>query len=186
MARPTKLTATLSAAIVTSLEKGYHVETVSALHGISKDTFYRWLKDGARERQRTEGGKAHPKGVLKPERERLKLCAAFSDACERACAGVEGEAVDVWRRGFVKQMPVVSDGEVIDTREEVDWRAVQSYMERRFPDRWKPRSEQALTGADGGAIKTETSGVDLSQLSTEELRVWTELARKAQPKDGDA
>ncbi len=181
MARPTKLTPKLSAAIVARISAGDHVETAAARNGIHKDTYYRWMRDGARERQRIESGGAIPKRngrtIPKTEQARLKLCAAFSDACERACAEVEGDGVEAWRASF-KRNVFNKDGELVGT--ETDWRAVQAYMERRFPDRWKPRSEQALTGPDGGPIQTESTAPDLSKLTKDELREYHRLALKAE------
>lgn len=46
--RPNKLTPEIQAKICDAIRAGAYVETAAALAGISKDTFYRWLKKGAR------------------------------------------------------------------------------------------------------------------------------------------
>ena len=46
--RPNKLTPEIQAKICDAIRAGAYVETAAALAGISKDTFYRWLKQGAR------------------------------------------------------------------------------------------------------------------------------------------
>ncbi len=46
--RPLKLNKQIQDEIVKYIEAGNYVETASALAGIHKDTFYRWIKEGAR------------------------------------------------------------------------------------------------------------------------------------------
>ena len=180
--RPTKLNQAIIDAIVGDLQRGNYVETVAALNGIHKDTFYRWLKDGARELQRIEAGKRHPKGTHAATKAYLRLAAVFSDAVARACAEVEAEGVDVWREAFRRTVRVYDrQGNLMEEREEVDAAAVSKFLERRFPERWKGRSEQALVGADGGAVKVQTEQVDLTGLSDDDLRMLHALAQKAKP-----
>lgn len=50
MANKLKLTAELQAKICDAIRMGNYMETAAAFAGISKDTFYRWLKKGARAR----------------------------------------------------------------------------------------------------------------------------------------
>tara|TARA_R110002110_G_scaffold100479_5_gene256010 strand:- start:1316 stop:1783 length:468 start_codon:yes stop_codon:yes gene_type:complete len=47
MGRPTKICPEITSLIVSAILAGSYVETASALAGISKDTFYNWLKKGA-------------------------------------------------------------------------------------------------------------------------------------------
>ncbi len=69
MARPTKLTPQLQAKICDAIRVGCYVETAAAYCGISKDTFYRWLRQGAKAKS----------GIYKD----------FSDAVEKAMADAE-------------------------------------------------------------------------------------------------
>lgn len=69
MARPTKLTPQLQAKICDAIRVGCYIETAAAYCGISKDTFYNWLRKGARANS----------GIYKD----------FSDAVEKAIAEAE-------------------------------------------------------------------------------------------------
>jgi hypothetical protein len=71
--RPTKLTPEVQKKIVDAIRAGNYMETAAAYAGISKDTFYRWLRRGARARN----------GIYKN----------FHDAVEKALA--ESEVRDV-------------------------------------------------------------------------------------------
>jgi hypothetical protein len=71
--RPTKLTPEVQKKIVDAIRAGNYMETAAAYAGISKDTFYRWLKRGARAKS----------GIYKN----------FHDAVEKALA--ESEVRDV-------------------------------------------------------------------------------------------
>lgn len=51
MVRPTKLTPRLQAKICDAIRVGCYVETAAAYCGISKDTFYRWLRKGNEEEE---------------------------------------------------------------------------------------------------------------------------------------
>ncbi|GGA31944.1 hypothetical protein GCM10007416_00600 [Kroppenstedtia guangzhouensis] len=73
MARPEKLTPELQQKVVDAIRMGNYIETAAAFSGISKDTLYRWLKQG----RRAKRGKYRE----------------FSDAVEKALA--ESEMRDV-------------------------------------------------------------------------------------------
>lgn len=75
--RPTKFTPEIVATILDAVKAGNYIETASALAGISKDTFFAWLKKGARA----------PHGEYRD----------FSDAIKKAMA--YSEALDVMRIG---------------------------------------------------------------------------------------
>jgi hypothetical protein len=51
MARPTKLTAELSATIVASIEAGNYNDTAAQAAGVDRQTFYNWLKWGREGRE---------------------------------------------------------------------------------------------------------------------------------------
>ena len=48
LGRPDKLTPEITEAIISAIRAGAYIETAAAFAGICKDTFYRWLKEGAR------------------------------------------------------------------------------------------------------------------------------------------
>ncbi|MBH8598606.1 MULTISPECIES: hypothetical protein [unclassified Thermoactinomyces] len=49
MARPTKLTPDIQKKIVSIIRLGHYIETAAAYAGISKQTIYNWMRQGARE-----------------------------------------------------------------------------------------------------------------------------------------
>lgn len=64
-----------------------------------------------------------------------------------------------------------------------NWQADAWYLERRYPEKWGKRVTE-ITGPNGGPIQTETTQkLDLSKLSTEQLRTLRSLLAEAQPND---
>jgi len=69
-----------------------------------------------------------------------------------------------------------------------DWRAIQTFMERRWGDRWgrNDKVRQEITGKDGGAIETENKHKitkDLSELTDEELmQLESILGKHSEPR----
>jgi transposase len=143
--RPTKISPEIQKKIVEAITRGNYTETAAALAGISKDTFYAWLKKGARQK----------KGPFKE----------FSDAVDRAQA--EAEAMDLVRievaangrptkllrdeKGNIifdeKGKPIIMERSVYP-----DWTAAAWRLERRFPERWSSKARIEHTGKDGGPI----------------------------------
>lgn len=72
MARPTKLSPELEAQIVTLLRAGNYPETAAAAAGISRATFYNWLREGARAKR----------GVKRQFRDRVLRAIAESEALD--------------------------------------------------------------------------------------------------------
>lgn len=71
-----------------------------------------------------------------------------------------------------------------------DWRAIQTFMERRWGDRWgrNDKVRQELTGKDGGAIETDQKHKvtkDLSELTDEELMQLESILGKPSDSGGD-
>jgi hypothetical protein len=54
-------------------------------------------------------------------------------------------------------------------------------LEKRFPKRWGNQQRIELTGLDGGPIEHQSSKLDLSKLSKEELLKLREITAKAKP-----
>lgn len=130
--RPTKLTAKLREAICQSLRVGNYVETAAAANGISKDTLYRWLKRGAREKQRLDKSKkARPKKAERPY-------VLFSDAVKKAEAIAETR--DVANIGLASKD---------------QWQASAWRLERKYPKRWGRKQQLEHVGEGGGPIKSE-------------------------------
>jgi hypothetical protein len=65
-----------------------------------------------------------------------------------------------------------------------DWRAAVAYLERRHPGRWRRHHTTELVGKDGGPIRTASgTGIDLSRLTDEELKLLEELHERAAVED---
>lgn len=140
----TKLTDTVQDIIVTAIRAGNYLETAAACAGIGKETFYEWLRKGARSKEQT-------------------IYKDFSDAVCEALAQSEAEAVSAIdaagmphpvTRCRTARKPLFEDGrpvldpdgnqlyieEVIEeSTVEHDWRALAWRLERRFPRRWGRR-----------------------------------------------
>lgn len=153
-----KLTRELIQEISDTIRRGGYVEMATALCGISKDTFYRWLREGKNAKGNT-------------------LTRELSYAVERAMAEAEindlnkiSDAAD----GQCAQFLMDSNGNyildksgcVIMTRPPIkpDWRAAAWRLERRHPKRWGMRR----TGEP--SIFEELKNEQSCQLSSEQLK----------------
>lgn len=127
--RPTKLTPELQEEMIKVIQAGNYVETACAFVGLSKNTFYDWLKRAARETER----------LAKNPRARMKKSEApyveFSDAVKRA----QGQAE-------------VRDVLLIAKAAEHVWQAAAWRLERKFPDRWGRRSPHEEVHKDQGPL----------------------------------
>jgi transposase len=157
--RPLKLNQEIQDKICDAIRAGNYIETASAYAGVSKDSLYRWLKRGAREKQRLE--KDSKAKVDKKE----ALFVRFSDAIEKALADAE-----------------VRDVALIGKAAEDQWQAAAWRLERKFPNRWGRRVALEHSGKEGSPINIKQE-VDLKQLSLEELKQLETLLEKANPSD---
>lgn len=78
----------------------------------------------------------------------------FSDAIKKAVADME--------RRVVKRWVSLLDGD------DCDWKAIATFLERRFPDRWARRVVKELSGPGGGPIQTETAAMPRGPMGTPE------------------
>lgn len=152
--RPTKLTPELQEELVHVIRAGNYVETACAFVGITKETFYAWLRRAAKERER----------LTKNPRARLRksevIYVEFSDAIKKAQGHSE-----------------IRDVMLIGKAAENQWQAAAWRLERKFPDRWgRNRSgradegfthEQAVAIAD--MINKPAKDRDLAEFMTEGL-----------------
>lgn len=115
--RPVKLNAEVQRKIVDAISGGNYMETASAYAGISKDTFYRWLRRGEREKQRVA---KNPRAKIKKEE---KMYVELSDEVEKALA--KSEMRDVY---------------IIGKAAESQWQAAAWRLERKFPKKWGRRN----------------------------------------------
>lgn len=117
--RPAKLTDELLSEIVENIRIGAYVETAAAAAGLSKDTFYRWLKRGRRALDKLEKS-----GEMAEEDE---IYAHFSDAIKKAQADAE-----------------MRDVALIARAAQTTWQAAAWRLERKFPDRWGQKVRQEV------------------------------------------
>src|SRR5258707_14105237 len=127
MARPfgtIDLTPELCDKICTALRAGNYIETASAYVGITKDTFYRWLKRGAHAADTNDTSKL--------------------EAQYRAFHGAVREAIAVAE---------IRDVALIAKAATDQWTAAAWRLERRYPDRWGRRERHELSAPGGGPIQ---------------------------------
>jgi len=159
--RPTKLTHELISQADTLLRAGNWVDTVAQMLGVTRRTFYNWLKRGEEEALRLEDG-----GDMDEDE---NIFADFFHTVERARAFAEVNSVRVLRTGASQRI-------------EGDWKASLAWLERARPDRWGKRQiEQKLTIA-----KEEPSRLPVEDLSDDALdEVIAALERKQAQEQGD-
>jgi len=109
--------------VVSVLRTGTYIETAIACVGISKDTFYAWLRRGARERRRLDNDKK-----AKPNKEEA-IYLQLSDAVKKAIAEAE-----------IRNLAMISQAG------ETQWQASAWILERRFPERWGKKDIITQTG----------------------------------------
>ena len=151
--RPTKLDDDVSGRIIAYIRQGQYVETAAAAAGISKFTFYEWLKRGAAIR-----------GAAKPPRSELPYL-AFSNAVERAMAEAE-----------------IRDVNIVGAASITQWQAAAWRLERRNPTRWGRRDRIELSGDEERPVVVEsrqTLNVNVRRLSDTELEALESILEKA-------
>lgn len=153
--RPTLLTPELRDKICNFVRIGSYIETAVAAAGLSKETFYAWLKDSAHlhtlKRNALENGQP-----FEPTDDELALM-EFSDALEKAMA--ESELADV---AVVKQ--AAANGE---------WQAAAWRLERKFPKKWGRRYIVEDTAPKPTVEQPQPAGqktIDLKKLPTDHLK----------------
>lgn len=177
--RPAMIDSDLVRKIAGAIAGGHYAETAAAVNGISKDTFYRWLKVGAREKRRIaeaiEDGQED--AVID---ESLAIYVDFSDAVEKAVElanlrdmqvidkTAQGGMDEGWETVVSRRVPVVLEGGVTATdatgapifTEEVTttrrtgktlpvWQAAAWRLERRDPGRFGRRIAAEVSGPGG-------------------------------------
>lgn len=164
-----RIPVTVADNIIELVRGGNYIETASLASGVTKDTVYRWIKEGAllNLALHNQGTTSHRELDSFTEQE-LRL-SSFSDALMRAQA--EAEAQDVLTsarlaRGGITVTTVTEKTEIDPTtgaqtivgrtvRTETtlpDGRMVSWRLAKRNPDTWGADRVE-VTGAEGGAIE---------------------------------
>jgi len=99
---------------------------------------------------------------------------AFEDAWQRGIAALEDEAVRRAYRGT--ERPVFQKGVQVGTVKEFSDSLLMFLLKSRDP-RFRDKATVEMTGKDGGPIKTDS--IDLSKLSTDELRNLLSITARA-------
>lgn len=118
------------ASILKWIRAGVHGETAARAEGVSKPTFYRWLQDAGHADLKLEEGL----GISEYE-VRVR---DFRDRHDQAEAYSEGRMVAEARA---------------QARRQASAQGTVSILERRFPERWRFRQTNEITGPEGGPLQ---------------------------------
>ena len=151
MANRTKMTDERVERFLSILSQGSSVTAAAEQSGIGRRTVYDWKAND-------------------PE-----FAAAFEDAWQRGIAVLEDEAV---RRAYTgTERAVYQKGVQVGTVRDYSDSLLIFLLKSRDP-RFRDKATVEMTGAGGGPIKTE-GGLDLTKLSTDELRSLYAIAQRA-------
>lgn len=166
--RPTKLTDDVQERILAAARGHQRVEVAAELAGISRETFYNWLRLAAKAKEHlARGGKMTELTALD------RRCMDFSEALRQALAQAEGLAVrnviNAGSRASVEtkrtrrhvgldenNQPIYAE-EVTTTERPPDWRAEAWWLEHgpTVSGQYAGRQRVELTGAEGGPLAIE-------------------------------
>lgn len=153
--RPTKLDDKFTKTFCNLLRIGCYIETACRLAGISRSTFYGWMKRGKDETDRLmENRRAKPRKKEAPYRE-------FSDRVMQALAVAEMEHV-----GTVYKASVTNR----------DPRVALAWLKIRYGGRYRDAVE--VTGPGGGPVQAVNFEAALDNLSDEDLDTLDRIASK--------
>lgn len=135
MARPTLLTPERTQKIAELIVAGNDAETAVVASGISTTTYYNWMARGRAEIARmVDTNRSKPKAAE-------AIFVEFVETIEKARAEAEARLV------------ILVSKAAADPK---TWQAATWLLERREPKRWGRINRTEITGADGGAIQSET------------------------------
>jgi hypothetical protein len=128
--RPTSLTPAVQAKVVEALTKGNVREHAAQYAGVSRATFYNWLKRGRKE---TTG----------PFRDFLGAVEASEVSCAMRFLAIVDKAASERDEVTIKEItfPDGSTKTEKTTRRVFDWQAAIWWLERRFPEAWSKDAE---------------------------------------------
>lgn len=162
--RPSALTEKRAKDIVTAIRAGAYAEIAATYAGVARSTYFLWMAKGRKDAEDRDAGdypaidESHDHAwSVKPEDQGRCWCghtrySDFLDRVKEAEAGAEIHAIGKVRSAF-----------------DSDWRAAMTYLERRYPMRWRRRSTVD--------VATEHEGVDTEDSGEEEMGVKERLAR---------
>ena len=131
--------------VTSAIKAGNYMEVAAAYAGISKDTFYRWMKRGAREKRR----------VLKDKRSKIKQgelpYVLFAEGVRKALADAEVRDVSMIAKAasggqVYTEEKIVYDAQgrvvekhVVTKKSAPQWQAAAWRLERKYPNKWGRR-----------------------------------------------
>lgn len=151
--RPSKVAPGITAKVCEAIRAGSPREFAVARAGLAKDTFYAWLRRGARALAAADGDPSQVPAGERPY-------ADFSDAVEKALADAVFADVSLIRQAAEKGA----------------WQAAAWRLERMHPEHFGRRDRMAVE-QPGHTERT----VDLRKLTDAELDELARLAEKAAP-----
>lgn len=149
--RPAKLTDELTQTVYKLVAGGNYIEVAAASVGVSRETLFRWLREGARLRAKLDAFATDEEAdaYLNTLTDHEVAQADFSHSMEKAQA--EAETVDVlYIRKAAKD----------------HWQAAMTRLERRHPKRWGRREQVEVSGQlDGVRVEADNpqAAVDASK-----------------------
>lgn len=175
MGRPSALTGEVAEKIVTAIRAGAYAEIAATYAGVSRSTYFLWMAKGRRDAEERDAGD-FPQVVDAHDHEwsiETGLCwcghtrySDFLDRIKQAEAGAEIHAIGKVRSAF--------DG---------DWKAAMTYLERRYPSRWRRRSTVDV-GTEPEGLEPVESGDAEGSVKERLARVLSVLDRAGQIEEG--
>lgn len=120
--RGTYLTEEMHNAIIKGLEAGNYVTTICDSLGISRNTYYSWMRKGEPVKKFDENGVEYEEYPDTPY-------GRLRQAVRQAEAKAEMTAVEAIRNHF-----------------DSDWRAPAEFLSRRHPEKWNPKVQVEMSG----------------------------------------
>lgn len=178
MGRPSGMTPQVAERIVTAIRAGAYAEVAATYAGVSRSTYFLWMAKGRKDAEDREAGdfpsidESH--GHEWTEEGGRCWCghtrySDFLDRIKEAEASAEIHAVGKVRSAF-----------------ETDWKAAMTYLERRYPSRWRRRTTVDVGMENEGGVDLD-GGTEEGQGAKERLaHVLAALDRAGQmPQEGD-
>lgn len=171
--RPLKINYRIQQDICKHILDGVPQEIACVLAGISRETFFTYMQRGAKEPGSIFDCFAVAIRKAHAEKE-ASLASKWSSIAtnptrkhkvvykERVLEDDEGKPV--LRNGD----PVIiryKESETTEYTGEGDWRAVEAFLSKRFPERWKSNNSLELTGADGGPLQVQAQVQNVSEVA---------------------
>lgn len=144
----------------------YTIAEICQQVGISKDTYYRWLKEKSDFSDTIKKAQKHfdEKSVVEAHRSLMKL--------------VSGYSVDETKTVYVDSKegrPKIKEQTVTKKHYQPNLGAAIFVLTNKDPENWKNRQSAELTGKDG---KDLVPRVDLSKIDPKELKQIEEILKK--------